>query len=665
MIKPVNTQKAPLEYIAYQGFTLGLNTSVPPSMISPQELSKCVDFKIKRGGKLESRSALVKYTTTATTGEVVAATSAMISGTSRDIVGDDDSKVYYILTSGDTVVPTLIGTVEGAPSFVLYNNVCLVIDGSYLKYIDSVSGIKIAYDAGDDGVQFDNIAGDQDEEIKLDGSVIRVGTKFTTQTWTAGYTIPPTEAHAALKRTGTVTGDIYFKIRAVADDAVMASKLINQDAGDIATAGEVVEVVFTSSDVTTELSPNTDYYFTVEYAGVDSSNYISLMCTTEAGLAQSYVSAYTEDTTAKPVMKVYPGKPPKASMACVSGTRLFVVDPDEPGRVRFGNLTHLDWSTYNGGGWIGVVDDQKNSFKIGGIADMYGQLYVFGTQEIPYLCRLEGSSPSNYSLPLMFQRAWTTQKCIVNTANDIWFGSSDGIDTLSGVQEYGDVRSFSASDPVKNKLSDWSTASFAGYYPPDGTFLIYMGDKVLCANTKAPVSSPDGTRFPWFEYDLPITTTCFGHISTGVVFGADDGFLYRFDDSEYKDLSTIQILPEWKSSYLQVPMTSAIIEKIHLVANSVTGGIVELKMYLNSQLYNATNTFDFTIQWEDNLVIEEALMQIDDANFAISASANPFWQIANMKCRSFMVGAKVTSLFGLPISFDGVIVEYRKLQQWQ
>ena len=523
----------------------------------------------------------------------------------------------------------------------------------------------MAYDAGDDGTQFDNIAGDQDEELKLDGTTIRVGTKFTTQAWTAGYTIPPTEAHAALKRTGTVTGDIYFKIRAVADDAVMASKLIGQDAGDIATAGEVVEVVFTSSDVTTELSPNTAYYFTVEYAGVDSSNYISLMCTTEAGLAQSYVSSYAQDATANPVMKVYPGRPPKASMACVSGNRLFLVDPDEPGRVYFGNLTHLDWSTSLFAGWVGVIDDNRNSFEVGGIANMYGTLYVFGTQELPYLCRLEGTTPADYSLPLMFQRAWTTQKCLVNTANDIWFCNFDGADTLSGVQEYGDIRTFSASDPVKNKFNDWDTDSFAGYYPPDGTFMLYMGGKVLCCNSKAPIATTDGTRFPWFEYDLPINPTGFGQISTGMVVCADDGHLYKFDTSEYKDLSTTQIEPQWTSSYAQIPMASAIIEKIHVVANSTTGATIEVLIYINNQITTPAHTHYFSIQWEDDMTLGEAIMQLSDSAFVLSGMSGPLWKITTIKARSFMVGAKVTGMFGFPISFDGVMVEYRRLQKWQ
>ena len=93
MIEPVNIQKAESQYLAYQGFTLGLNTSVPPSMILPQELSKCVDFKIKRGGKLESRPALVKYTTTPMTTDAVAAISAMLDGTAYDITADDGGNI--------------------------------------------------------------------------------------------------------------------------------------------------------------------------------------------------------------------------------------------------------------------------------------------------------------------------------------------------------------------------------------------------------------------------------------------------------------------------------------------------------------------------------------------------------------------------------------------
>ena len=414
MINPAQKQIEPGQPLAFQGFPLGLNTAAPAQMISSAEMSHCVDFKVNKGGQLESRPAVTLYSDTPISGSVVGGINATLTATRYDIVAGSDYKIYWM----DSLTPTLIGTAEGDVTLIAYNAVCVIMDGSYLKYIDDTTGIKIAYDAGDDGTQFDNIAGSQDSELPLNGTILRAGVKFTSDAWTAGYTIPLTEVHAALKKIGSPTGDITFRLRKVSDDSILAEKVANQTADQIATAGEIVEVVFSSPDVITEMDPATDYYSTVEFVGT-GTDYISVMATDETGTAVTYsAGSYTVDITKRPVMKVYPGKPPKAKFGAVSGTRLFLVDPDFPGRVQFGNKSHLDWSTHDFAGWIGVIDDNRNSFEIGGLADLYAKLFVFGTEEQPYLCRLEGAAPVDYSLPLMFSRAWTTQKCLVNSSND-------------------------------------------------------------------------------------------------------------------------------------------------------------------------------------------------------------------------------------------------------
>ncbi len=656
MIQVVKKQAMKTGSIPLQSFALGLNTSVPPSMIHPAELSKCVDWKIKPGGKLETRDPVVVASSSAITGSVVSAATAVLDGVSYDLIAGSDGKIYHGLT------PALIGTAETTPTLIPYSGACVVLDGGFLKYLDDTDGLKLAYDAGADGVQFNNIAGSQNFGIALNGTNTRAGVKFTTQEWTAGYTIPPTEMHAALKRTGSPTGEITFRIRAVSDDSILAEKVSYQDAGDIATAGEVVEVVFGADDVTTEFSPLTDCYAMVEFAGGDGSNYLELMCTDEAGQAQAYAGSYTEDATKNPVMKVYPGRPPKASSGVVSGTRLWIIDPDKPGGAKFCNKSIKDWSTTGFAGWVGFIDDDRNSFQAGALVDLYGTLFAFGTKEQPYLCRLEGTSPGDYSLPLMFQRAWANPRCIVNSTNDVWFGGDDGIDTLSGVQEYGDVRTFSESDPVADRLAAWDENSFAGYNPKDGTYMLYMGGRVLCANTKARVSHPDDgrSRYPWFEYDFPMTPTCFGKVSTGFVIGADDGMLYKFDPTEYKDLGTTQMEPVLRT--IDVPKVCNLTPKFHIMGTSKTGALLEISIFKNGAMMNPAHTYDFSIPWQDNLTLDEAVMDLEDALFPIVGTTKPMWRKINMNVRSVMVEIKVTKLLGQPLHFNGLILEYRNIQ---
>ena len=122
--------------------------------------------------------------------------------------------------------------------------------------------------------------------------------------------------------------------------------------------------------------------------------------------------------------------------------------------------------------------------------------------------KISGASPSAYVQSLMFQRPWTTHQTLVNATNDLWYGTSEGIAPLSGVQEYGDLRTFFASDPVFDRIEDyWSTSTaFAEYYPKDGQYWLVMPTyhRVLAAHTKLAVAGPErvGIRYPWCEYEF-------------------------------------------------------------------------------------------------------------------------------------------------------------------
>jgi hypothetical protein len=59
--------KRPENIVSFNGFSLGLNTQVPAFQILQTEMSECVNFKLNKGGQLESRRPIVAYTTAATT----------------------------------------------------------------------------------------------------------------------------------------------------------------------------------------------------------------------------------------------------------------------------------------------------------------------------------------------------------------------------------------------------------------------------------------------------------------------------------------------------------------------------------------------------------------------------------------------------------------------
>ncbi len=584
-------QKKPENIVSYNGFAHGLNTQVPSFQILQTEMSECVNFKLNKGGQLESRRPIVAYTTSPTTSNanVTFFTKIPIEGNYRELLIDENHVLYYL---NSAKVPVSIATLEGDATIVAYNGAGVLLDGSYVKFYEDAtitgaskanpcvltcvghpfingqqikptgvggmtqlngnvytvanktddtfelsgtnssayttytsggvaSSVSLAYDdgSGTTGYQFDNRTGSNDTSLALgNGTNTRVAYKFTSQTFDTGYIIPPTKITVKLSRfgngyTGTDNVAIAIKIRRVAGDSVLVTKDLVSTASAISATAVEYSVDFTSADITTHMAPATAYYATIEYNNGDSANYIKVHCTTVAssGVGYDYDGTYSADTTKNPIMSLKPGRPPKGAFGTVYEKRLFVSgDPDNPGYVWYGNLTYLDWSTANGGGYIGAVDGNRNNYVIGAVNVLYDQLYVIGKETQPYLCILSGTSPNDYVLSPTFQEVWTTHKTAVNATNDLWISGSKGVNSIKGVEQFGDIRTFAESDPVYDRIRNyWDTdTAIAGYYARDGQYWLYMPEyhRILIVSTKGAVPDPlmSGVemRYPWVEYEL-------------------------------------------------------------------------------------------------------------------------------------------------------------------
>lgn len=510
------------QVLEFANFGNGLNTFVPADKIALTEASRLVNWAIRKGGSLASRLPVAAYTAAATTSNAAVKTTAEanIGGTLYTLIVDANHILYYL--DGD-LEPVAIGTLEGAATILSFNGVALIMDGGYLKFLDGVAAanLKMAYDAGTgtSAFQFDKTALSNDTYLELgNGTNIGVAQKFTTPAWTAGYTLPPVTVSAYLSENGSaVAGAITAKIRSfAAPETVLASMTFVADASTVGGTAAEFSATFTAAEISAKMAPETAYFCTLEYSAGDASNYIKVHCHTEAsgGLAYSgitdlaVIGNWSADATKNCLMSLTPGHPPKAKFGAVWNKRPFIAgDPDNPGYLWYGNLTHLDWSTSNGGGYIGVIDGDSDNFEVGAIESFYGQLMVFGTQDQPYLVRLSGAQPSEYAQETAFQKPWATHKTLVSAVNDLWYATNEGVSPLSGVQEYGDLRTFFASDPVQDRFEDyWATATaIAGYYPMDGQYFLAMPahHKVLVCHTKQAAQGPDGaTRYPWAEFEF-------------------------------------------------------------------------------------------------------------------------------------------------------------------
>lgn len=499
-----------------KGAPLGLVTLQPPTHLSPAEASELINFRILPGGDLSPRSGTTQHQLASFDVGFTDMIICPMSGTEYTLYANEDGDIYYL----DSGVLTYIDTVGEGVQLISYHNVCILLDGGNVKYIDLNVGasVEMAYDdgTGTAGSQYKEAAGDRVTHLPVgNGTYTRIGFLFRSQDWESGYTLTPTTVMFKLAKqgngfTGTDNVSILVRVRKQSDDSVIASAtLFPAPVADLSEDGEEIEVDLTAI---AGMSPDTNYYVMVEYSNGDATHYVSIMCNyVESGaVGYGYAAGYGAFSNADPIGYLRPGAAPKASYGIVHNNRLFVAgDPDNLGYVYYSNLTHLDWSTSNGGGYIGVVDDSSNSFPVGGFATWFAKLYVFGTRTQPFVAVLTGDSPSAYSLPDTYQRVDSAKRALVVTPNDIWGANRNGLFNLRGVETFGDMRASPIADAVLDRFQDYWPSDDVGvyveYFPDDRQiWVMFPGyHRILVCHTDAAIRIQSGDyRYPWTEYQF-------------------------------------------------------------------------------------------------------------------------------------------------------------------
>jgi hypothetical protein len=630
----------PITIEAPIGFAHGLRTSVPPSMLLPTELAECINFQINRGGQLQTRPGMHKLNTTAL-GKIISLASCKIDDTVYRFAQDDDYIIYSIDSEG---VATEIGTAEGEANIIGYGDYAMVADGGYLKYIDDTETLKLAWDDGDgyDATFFNNLDDDVDGQLNYTAAKTDQVT-FTTPSWPSGYTIALTRIEVKIAKAGTGAVPTFTVYRS-SDDEVMASGEVTVSLAP--DPGDYVDVSLTS---VIPLSPETEYYIRMATPAYNGTN---------------YVIWYTTDSV--PVCAVSPGLPPKASNLLVHDRRLWAYgDSDNLGTLYFNNFAPFDWSTPSQAGYITTIDSNKTSYPIGAVISYFGVLYVYGTEEWPYLLKL--GEDSTFFLTDLKQPLWTTPKKLTNIINDIWSLNSGGVSSISGVNLYGDIRTFSESFAIDDQIEyHWSDEAFVGYYKDRGQFWVVVGGRIFVAHTKAKalVNNMEVTRvrYPWSEYTFGFVPSCCGQWGDLVV-GTEDGFIYTPDGSYTKDNAETTFYASMRSKYFQSPFRKLDILEAKILIDSDTGTNFDIVAYKDGSTITEVYRWEMSSALHDDTTIDDlGDVSIDALNVAISPVATPLVQKLGFICFAYQIQIDNLTVLGSEAHLDGLVIRYRMME---
>jgi len=650
--------RLPEKVLSFGPWPDGLVTEVQPEQMSKSQLSEALNIIMIGYGSYRTRDGSTLVCTECS-GSPVQAGDIKIGGTWYTIISDTDNKLYY----NNSGTATAIATLEGDARFISFMGILIISDGSFLKSWDGTT-LKILHDNGTGTSAYQvNKRTDVPTTNKPlgNGTITAVEYTFTTQAWTAGYTIPPTHIYATMYKVGSPTGTVTAKIKRTDDDTEMASKAISTTVADfvVDTDGLEYEAIITSFDVSIELSPNTSYYISLEYTGGNSSNYVN-------------VKAIDTDN---PQVSLKPGMPPKSAFAVVSKNKIYSMeglDGTNPGWLWYCKAgDENDWSTSGSGGYIGAIDSSATSYPISGIAAWDEGVWVFGSPRQPYLGKLTGDIPADYQIIDSKQKVSGDYKSIIVTPDDIVFAHPSGVDFLTSIQEYSQIGVTTQTDNIRKTIQKYFTsAAVAGYDPQWGLYLLKMAgtDDIYVVHTRSKSVRYKGKRSYSFSpctrwrYNVGAneSVTCFGSGDGYMYVGTDAGSLYKMDKTKFKDNSR-DITFALKSKYETSVFGEVQATKLSINSFSLTGGGITFKFYRNYYRDSFFN-YSFDLPVDSTLLTVDADMLTVEANFLSNPEAFFDRSDINFNYRTLMIGLEDIVVVDEPIYFGLINILTRKLR---
>lgn len=577
---------------------------------------KIINWKYNAAGFWELRQGLAKLTNTALPASPKAYHVCTVASVEKKFAGANSS-LYYLDAGND---PQLIGVLEGSSIYLLdYGDDLIICDGAVTKKYDGTT-LRILYDVG--GYLLTNLtAGASTNTTLYTGSVTRAGQKFTTATWAAAaWTIPIISLKVKMFKTGTPPGTMVAKIFDSVGTTLLATSdtvSANYITPTTIEAAETITFTFTTKY---SCPPNTAIRVVVEYDAGDVSNKVHVVhsAATVSGNAITYTSpTWTDLSSNDCVCEVTPGVGPKSTFGIVDHDRLHLIgDPDYPARRPYSNVNNADdWSTTNGSGYLTFDDPGEENTTVTTIAKWIDGTYSSTRSGAGKyrLHKVTGTTPANFVVAKSWDIGGRSALTFWPTANDITFLGIAGVSNIKGVEQYGDIRFSTLSDPIQDQIDDYATnAAFGIYNPTDGQYWLQMA-----GNSFVNVYHVGGGGWSRYYFNITgATPTCFSSQET-VYIGMSNGHIYYLDPTAMQDDGNDYTETSIKTATIDAdsPMDIKEAQYLYLLVTCEAGGNFDLVFYRDGSLASfLTKTFYL----EGDLLLSEATMLLSEADFYFS-----------------------------------------------
>jgi len=262
------------------------------------------------------------------------------------------------------------------------------------------------------------------------------------------------------------------------------------------------------------------------------------------------------------------------------GSRVCINDTSDPDAIYLSAPENeTDWDT--NGNAIGLRAGYGDGMEVNGLAVMGADLIVSKVGKgNAFLYRLNtGGDPANWKVSkLISDTASDNVFTISSLPNAVMYLNSDGeLRTVTGVQQYGDIRMMNIGEKVNPGLNRLQRDGF------NPTHLKYLSSQDMLAcifNGRVYAYYHANQRFTYFDsLNMGVRVDCCTDFKDEPYWGGDNGRIYRWEDNASVDTISDGLTARFESklrSKLFVVPGEAIIKKSHLSYNNLAAGIASV-----------------------------------------------------------------------------------------